>query len=53
MTRMCTAVPRQISRSRFVNAFEGQHTQFVFNPLWNVEPVEAIVHEPSQAGITW
>ena len=39
-----------------MNAFEGQHTQFVFNPLWNVEPVEAIMltHEWSHTGIiTW
>ena len=28
-----------------MNAFEGQHTQFVFNPLWNFEPVEAIMNE--------
>ena len=35
-----------------MNAFEGQHTQFVFNPLWNVEPVEAIMYEQSHTGIT-
>ena len=36
-----------------MNAFESQHTQFVFNPLWNVEPVEAIMHVLSHTGITW
>ena len=36
-----------------MNAFERKKTQFVFNPLWNVEPVEAIMHEPSHTGITW